>query len=317
MAVSFNGAEGFTTALSSADNGTTIPAGTGETAVTAGIGTGCTITADTTIRSSGAKSFKLTPASGQVVWVRSPTLGAVAGAGAADAAFNFGALSAPSAEVPLLSAQTSASGTLFTVNWITTGFIRLRSTSATNLWTSTVAFTPSSFLRVSLVVKIDTTTPANSQVRCAVFNVGSDTPITGMDSTLIAASPSTTGAGVDRFLAGRPAASTDAAAFNIDDFRWDPSAVNLLTVSSALAVNGVMSGTGTPPSAAAGVQRTLTLTASGGNGNPITFGPVDWGDGLTSDAAVTQPAGTNTATFTRTPTTAGTSKVWTAPWSQA
>lgn len=319
MTLNVNGAESFVGPFSATNNGNTITGGTGEASVIAGVGTGCTITADTTLKASGTKSYKMTPASGQVLWIRNATaLGAVAGAGAADVALNYGALSAPTAEAPLLAAQTAAGATLFTANWITTGFLRLRSSGAVNLWTSSVAFAPSAFLRVGMAVKIDVTTPANSQVRLAVFPLGSDTPITGMDSGWVTAAPSTTGAGVDRFLVGRPAASTDTAAFNLDDFRWDAAATDLLPAggSSPLAVTGVMSGTGNPPSAAVNAQRTLTLTATGGNGSPITFGPVNWGDGLAADAAVTPAAGVNTATFTRTPATAGLGKTWSAPWSQ-
>lgn len=314
MALSFNGAEAFTGTLTSTNNGQSSAAATGETAVTVLIAAGTTIAADTTNKASGTTSYRITPASGAITGLRTPALGAVSGAGAADAAFYYGSSpTVPSVEVPLLNAQTAASAILFTVNWLPTGFIRLRSTSATNLWTSTVAFAPTSFLRVALAVKIDTATPTNSQVRAAVYALNSNTPITNMDSGWVSAAPSNTGAGLDKFVAGRPAGSTDANAFSVDDFRWDPAATDIISAAAALAVTGAV----TPNTAVTGVQRTLTLTATGGNGNPITFGPVDWGDGLTADSAVTQGAGVNTAIFTRIPTTAGASKTWSAPWSQA
>lgn len=88
-----------------------------------------------------------------------------------------------------------------------------------------------------------------------------------------------------------------------------------ITLKAAVVTS--VTGAVTPLSADIGVARTLTLTLTNGNGNAVTWGPVDWGDGLTADSAVTTGAGVTTKTFTRTPASGGLNKTWTAPWSQA
>lgn len=75
----------------------------------------------------------------------------------------------------------------------------------------------------------------------------------------------------------------------------------------------------TPATADTGVQRSVTLSITNGNGNAVTWGPVDWGDGSTPDAAVTTAAGVTSRTFTHTPAAgvaAGT-KSGSFSWSQA
>lgn len=101
---------------------------------------------------------------------------------------------------------------------------------------------------------------------------------------------------------------------------WDFSTVNqggviiaILPSEVALSLAGVV----TPPSADIGVQRTITLTAAGGNGSAITFGPVDWGDGNANSAAQVKATGVLTADFVRTPTVAGLGKTWIASATQA
>lgn len=109
-------------------------------------------------------------------------------------------------------------------------------------------------------------------------------------------------------------AETNPTATGVQTFTWDLSTINqggfaiaVLPSEVALTLSGVM----TPPSADVGVARTLTLTAAGGNGTTITYGPVDWGDGLTASAAQSSNV------FTRTPTTAQIGRTWTASATQS
>lgn len=96
-------------------------------------------------------------------------------------------------------------------------------------------------------------------------------------------------------------------------FTWDFSTINQGGFALAVTPSDValtLSGVLTPPSADVGVSRTLTLTAAGGNGNTITYGPVDWGDGTTSPAQ-------SSNVFTKTPSTAGLGRTWSASASQS
>lgn len=316
MAVSKTGFEAATGTYST--TGATIPAGTGETAVVVGLNAtagNSSYSADTTTKSSGNQSIKAAFTTASIAYVRSPT-GLNSATGASDFAHQHTGLTSnrppTGSEFYLLQARSSGGG-LFSATWLNTGFLRIRSTGSSNLWTSTVAYVPSTFLRPSMAVKLDLTTPANSQVRVAVFPVGSDTPVTGLDSGWVVAAPATTGVNLDNFIAGRCNADPDLTSFNIDDFRWDNAATDLLTVAGG--VTPTVTASVSPSSADTGVARTLTLSIVNGTGTAVTWGPVTW-EG-TTDAAVTTAAGVTSKTFTRTPTVAGAGKTGTYSWSQA
>lgn len=133
---------------------------------------------------------------------------------------------------------------------------------------------------------------------------GATTAIAGSNFPASTFNPATAFATKDMPTAGATGTAT---------FTWDLSTINqggfaiALTPSQvALTLSGVLS----PPSADVGVSRTLTLTAAGGNGNPITYGPVDWGDGTTTAAQ-------SSNVFTKTPSTAGLGRTWSASASQS
>jgi hypothetical protein len=87
-----------------------------------------------------------------------------------------------------------------------------------------------------------------------------------------------------------------------------------LKAAVGVTFSAVMSPAGSPSSADVGVPRTITVSWVNGPGTPCTIGPVDWGDGLAADAAVTSSV--SPVTFTRTPTVAG-SKTAAIPCNQA
>ena len=78
--------------------------------------------------------------------------------------------------------------------------------------------------------------------------------------------------------------------------------VTINVTSNPLVVSAILSGIGSPPAADTNIERTLTVTFTGGNGKTITCGPVDWDDGLPASPAQT---GTGPFVFKRTPTQSG------------
>lgn len=264
MAQGKHGAEGLATAITV--SGTSVPAGTGETAVIAAM-TGGSIAPDASVFKRGARSFLMQPAASGLIYLKPPTFGASLSS-AADALFKWpSTFTKPAAggNIILLQGKTST-GNTYAVNWEpTNGFLTVTSGGA--LWTSTVPFQPHlSWLRVGLVQKIDTTTPGNSQVRAAVFPFESDTPVAGLDTGWLTRTPSVTGAGADGINAGRCGTLTDTQPFNIDEFRWDSAATDLLS-----GITLVVSGSIDQPTGASGSQRTYTCASSGGNGATVTY----------------------------------------------
>jgi hypothetical protein len=120
---------------------------------------------------------------------------------------------------------------------------------------------------------------------------------------------------VQTIVFGKFLSTNWATSFEIDDARIDNAATGYIGPFGSVAptVSAVLS----PPSAQSGAVRTLTMTISNGNGNPVTWGPVSWGDGTTADPAVTTAAGVTTKQFSHTVATAAPLRNGSAGWDQA
>jgi hypothetical protein len=262
------GAEGLSTTFSTSGNN--VPAGTGETAVVGALTSGGTITADTTTANvrRGTKSFLMSPITSGLIYLKPPAWGGTP-TGAADAYIKIpSSYTKPPSNIPwtFLYAKGVGAANMYTVSWETTGgFLQVGSGGTT--WVSSVAIPMSAYPRIAMACKIDTVTPGNSQVRAAVYPFESDTPIAGLDTGWLTRVPVTTGVLLDGINAGRCNVIADAQTFNMDEFRWDSAATDIISGITLVPVGVLNPSTGDVPNTAVA----YAITSSGGNGQTVTY----------------------------------------------
>lgn len=291
MAINLNGGEGVTlTYTGTADSGKTVPAAMGETTMVMALSANATLAPDTTVKAHGTQSMKITPVAAGPAYVRTPSANGTTGVaqGACDFLYRIPTLSAPpsGSEFYLIQAVGTNGGTLYSASWPATGFLRQRDGSGTAT-TGNQAFNPSAaFLRLSMVVSINTGTPASSTCHISAYPLDSGTA--SIDLGTLSKAPVTTGVLLDYFKIGRCNTDSDTTAFNEDDVRWDYAATDVMPVSSPQSIAGVVTPSGYP----ATTEITLTLTASGYTPSSYqgTWAGVAWGPQASNIVKHTDPA---------------------------
>lgn len=264
-------------------NAALLPAGTGETAVTAIIGGAANLTAVTTNVYKGTKALQLNPVASQPCAVRIalPTA-------SVQPAFDF-VVRTPNVvtgEVYLITPRGST-GNVMNVTYLPTGFIRMRVGSTSNLWTSTVAVPTATQVRIKGVLDIQAVA-ANSRFKVGMFNPDTDASLGAGAATpdWITFTPGDTSVSTIQF--GKVSFDTDVTSFIIDEVRVETAATDYIAAaaSNLTSVTTVSPISGPAPLA---VTATVTLTNAVGT-KTYAF---NWGDGQTTAAQ-----SSNTATHT-------------------
>jgi len=201
---------------------------------------------------------------------------------------------APSTSLQFIRGYSDAAHTavLFTLNFLTLNKWQFVENGGANV-TANNALTPSTKDYVTEMF-IDY---ANAQMSLNVYERGSLSKVATIGSTALTNS---TGQSLRSWRIGLATASSipqlylnNTLAVGSGDFlpRSD-------VTTSTLSLTGAI----TPNPSDINVARTLTLNATGGNGNAISL-DVDWGDGLAHDTGTMTTSAAKT--FTRTPTVSG------------
>jgi hypothetical protein len=223
-------------------NGAAIPAAAGETALVAVVAGG-SMTTVTTGAPVGARAMQFNPVASQALSNKAT----VTETSELAADFILRNAGTPSDEKYIFQARLGATNA-FLLSHLPTGFLRIRMSSSSNIWTSTVVIPPTGDVKIAVSAVMDTTTPANSKIKAGLFTPGTLTPIGAGSSTgFVTGALGTTS--LDSFQVGKVSANVDATSFVLDELRWDTNTTDYNSVS-APAANLPPTGSITTPSTA-------------------------------------------------------------------
>jgi PKD repeat protein len=179
------------------------------------------------------------------------------------------------------------------ISLLPTGFLRVRSTSSNNLWTSTAAVPLGSYVKIAAAFDF-----AGGRFKAGLLTPGTLNQVAAGGATdwVTTALSSTS---IDSFQIGHVSSNADATPFVIDEVRWDPAGTDYIPAGTAMTVDLNVS----PASGPAPLAVTATTFVNGAIGTK-TYA-FNWGDGQTTAAQASTTAthtyaaaGTYTVTVT-------------------
>jgi hypothetical protein len=271
---------GFETATGTyATSGATVPSD-GTLVTTTQLGAGASLVVDTAQKAHGTQSMRIVPASGAICDIKGVGFTATR---TLSMDMNVRMQNAPVDENYLfqMRSTTPAVVNIISLGFLSTGFLRVRTTGSNNLYTSTTALPLNVQTRIGFGVRLHATDPTLSAYRVAAFTLDSDTPISGLDSGWVVSSLITSNALIDNVIYGRLSSNTDTSQWWMDDLRVDDAPADLILagVSAGLPTVSVALS---PNSGALPYTMTATVSATGGTNINRTYGIDNWGDGTSS-----------------------------------
>lgn len=255
-------------------NSATVPAASGESAFVTLIGGG-NLTVATTNVFKGTKSLQINPIAGQNCAVR-VALPAPSFNVAFDEVFRT-----PSTTTDETYVITVRGGTanVMNITYLPTGFIRVRTSGASNHWTSTVAIPTNTHVRIKGVVDIDTAVAANSTFKVGLFNPTTDASLGSGAVTpdWVVFTPGATDIQSVQF--GKTSLNADTTVFTIDEARVETEGFDFIPAETTGLVVNVSS---TPVSGQ--VPFTVPTTATLQNAVGTKTYTFNWGDGTVTAA---------------------------------